>query len=57
MKPKSIFSIGVYVLGAALFISESAFFAGGNALADNGSLPKADRQVDDHAQAVIDPSR
>jgi len=57
MKHKTIFSVGVFAFGAAVFIAESAFLAGGSALADSDSLSKAERQVDDRAQAVIDQGR
>src|SRR5262245_4516445 len=57
MKHKSIFSMGVFLLGALVFIAESIFLAGGNALADSDSLSKVDRQVDEQAQAVIDRGR
>jgi mono/diheme cytochrome c family protein len=57
MKHKSILSMGVFILGAAVFVAESAFLAGGNALADSDSLSKADRQVDERAEAVIDQGR
>jgi len=57
MKHKSILSVGVFILGAAAFFAESAFLAGGNALADSDSHSKADRQADDQAQSTIDLGR
>ncbi len=57
MKHKSILSVGVFILGAAAFFAESTFLAGGNALADNDSRSKDDRQADDHAQSTIDLGR
>ena len=57
MKHKSILSVGVFILGAAAFFAESTFLAGGNALADNDSLSKADRRADDQAQSTIDLGR
>src|SRR5882672_2783039 len=57
MKHKSILSVGVFILGAAAFFAESTFLAGGNALADNDSHSKADRQGDDQAQSTIDLGR
>src|SRR6266852_2276299 len=57
MKHKSIPLVGVFILGAAAFLAESTFLAGGNALADNDSHSKADRQADDQAQATIDLGR
>ena len=57
MKHKSILSLGVFVLGAAVFLAESTFLAGGNALADSDSLSKPDRKVDDQSQATIDMGR
>ena len=57
MKHKSILSIGVFALSAAALMTESAFLAGGSALADSDALSKADRQVDDQSQATIDMGR
>jgi hypothetical protein len=57
MKHKSILTVGVFILGAAAFFAESTFLAGGNALADNDSLSKADRRGDDQAQSTIDLGR
>jgi len=57
MKHKSILAVGVFILGAAAFFAESTFLAGGNALADNDSLSKADRRADDQAQSTIDLGR
>jgi hypothetical protein len=57
MKHKSILSMGVFILGAAALIAESTFLAGGSALADSDSLPKADRNVDEQSEATIDMGR
>ena len=57
MKHKSFFSVGVFLLGTAVFFAEFTLVGGGTALADNDSLSKADRRVDDQSQATIDMGR
>src|SRR5262245_28202425 len=57
MTHKSILSMGVFILGSAVFVAESVFLAGGDALAGSDSLSKADRLVDEQSEAVIDQGR
>ena len=59
MRHKSIVPMGVFLFGALVFLAESSFLAGGNALAEerDDQLTKADRRVDERAQDTIDQGR
>src|SRR5437899_2381635 len=58
MRHKSIVPMGVFLFGALVFLAESSFLAGGNALAEerDDQLTKADRRVE-RAQDTIDQGR